>query len=127
MFSFFKRKDKYPAFRLLWSFEKKDWYFSRNAEWGCLDDKHIFVTLPRNLKTIQLQEWAQLVYLSATGTVTVIEFVRHIADQYNGDIPDNLDHIIIHELLDLANAQLITFSKQKHAVPPEFEHPGFVG
>lgn len=127
MFSFFKKKSKYPTFRLLWTFDKKDCYFVRNAEWGWLDKEHIFVTDNRSLKTITLEEWPQLFFLNANGQMTVTEYVRYIADQYTTDIPDTLDHTIVYGLLELASQQLIKFTHNKQIVPQEFEQPGLQG
>lgn len=127
MFSFFKRKSKYPPFRVLWTFEKRDSYFIKNAEWGWLDDEHVFVTDPRSLKTTALEQREQLVFLSANGYMTVTDFVKYIADQYPDTIPATLDYTIIDTLLNLASQQLIKFSSSKELVPPEFEQPGLRG
>jgi hypothetical protein len=127
MFSFFKRKSKYPPFRVLWTFDKRNSCFIKNAEWGWLDDEQIFVTDPRSLKTTALEQWEQLVFLSANGQVTVTEFVKYIADQYADKIPETLDHTIIDALLNLAGQQLIKFSPSKQPVPQEFEQPGLKG
>lgn len=127
MFSFFKRKSKYPPFRVLWTFDKRNCYFIKNAEWGWLDDEHVFVTDPRSLKTTALEQWEQLVFLSANGQMTVTDFVKYMADQYTDPIPETLDHVIIDALLNLAGQQLIKFSSSKKLVPPEFEQPGLKG
>lgn len=127
MFSFFKRKSKYPPFRVLWTFDKRNSYFIKNAEWGWRDDEHVFVTDPSSLKTTALEPWEQLVFLSANGQMTATDFVKYIADQYTDPIPATLDHVIIDALLNMAGKQLIKFSASKELVPPEFEQPGLKG
>jgi hypothetical protein len=127
MFSFFKRKSKYPPFRLLWTFEKREHYFVRNAGWGWLDGEQVYVTIPGSLQTTTLQDWEQHLFLCADGQHTVTAFIHTTANQYNDKIPDTLDHIIIDALLQLARQQLIVFTRTQQAVTPEFDGPGLQG
>ncbi len=123
MFSFFKRKSKYPNFPLLWTFEKRNHYFVRNAEWGWLDEKQVVVTDPVTLQATPLPDWQQYIFLSAGGHVPVFELVKHAADQYEENIPSNLDHVIIHELLALHDKKIILFSGKPTALRDEFLQP----
>lgn len=123
MLSFFKRKSKYPNFRLLWTFEKRNHYFVRNAEWGWLDEKQVVVTNPVTLQLTPLTEWQQYIFLSAGGNVPVFELVKHAADQCTNDIPPNLDHFIINDLLDLINTKIIVCSSKPVALPAEYREP----
>ncbi len=126
MFKLFRKNNKYPPFRLLWTFEKRDYYFLRNAHWTRLDNEAILVTIPHSLESITLKGWQMQLFLSATGTFTVAAYVRLMADQYEGNIPDTLDQVIVYELVNLAELQLIRFTKTINPSEQEFDTPGFI-
>jgi len=127
MFNFFKKKNKYPAFRLLSTFYKKDLYFLRNVEWTSVDVENILATDPQTLDVVTLSGWSQFIFMAATGEHTVEEFIYFIADQYTDAIPDTLDHTIIHELLELEKKKLLLLTNKKQTLPKEFELPGMNG
>lgn len=126
MFNFFKRKSKYPNFPVLWTFEKRNHYFVRNADWGWLNAEQVFVTNPGTLQITPLSQWQQYIFLSANGHTPVFEFVKFAADQYGDKIPSNLDHVIIHNLLELQDKKIILFSNKPITLPEEFQQPGLL-
>ena len=126
MFNLFK-KSKYPNFRILNNFHKKDFYFLRNAEWSSLDEGNILVTAPQSLEVLTLNNWRRHIFLTAVGEQTIEDYVYFIADQYTSDIPDNLDHVIIFELLELEKKKLIVLTRKKQPLSKEFELPGMGG
>jgi hypothetical protein len=123
MFNFFSKKDKPPAFRILWTFEKRNHYFVRNAEWGKLDADSIFVNDPKTLHAIQLNEWQQYIFLAATGTETVIDFIQRIANHYSHNAETPIDQLVIYEMLSMADNKLIVFTQQSLTIPVEFDKP----
>ncbi|GAB2819418.1 hypothetical protein [Ferruginibacter profundus] len=127
MFSFFKKKSKYPDFRLLNTFYKKHFYFGRNTEWSMVDDESLLVTDPKNLDVITLNDWPRNLFIAADGKQTIEAFIYFVADQFTDTIPESLDHLIIWELLELEKKNLIVISKQQQALPKEFELPGLLG
>jgi len=127
MFSFFKKKSKYPAFRLLSTFYKKGFYFSRHTEWASVDMENILVTDPDTLGVIPLKGWGRFIFIAATGEQTVEEFIYYLADQYTDAIPDTLDQTIIYALLELEKKKLVLLTNKKQPLPKEFELPGMSG
>ena len=127
MFNLFKKKNKYPCFRLLSTFYKKDFYFLRNTEWTSVDTENTLVTDPVTLEVITLNGWSQFIFMAAVGKQTIEEFVYFIADQYPGAIPDTLDHSIIYALLELEKKKLVLVTNKKQTLPKEFEQPGMNG
>ena len=127
MFKFFKKKGKYPYFRILTSFHRKNFYFLRNAEWASVDAENILVTDPRTLDVLPLSGWSQVVFVSASGEKTIDEFIYFIADRYTGAIPESLDQVIIFELFDLEKKGLILITDKKQTLAKEFDLPGLGG
>jgi len=127
MFNLFKKKSKYPAFRLLNTFYKKGYYFLRNTEWTEVDGESILVTDPKTFDVITLSNWGRFVFMSATGEMTVEDYIYFIADQYTEAIPDTLDHTILDELLELEKKRLVILTNKKQDLPKEFESPGMNG
>ncbi len=128
MFNLFKKKkSKYPSFRVLQSFHKRNFYFLRNAEWVKLDEASILVTRPRSGEVLTLTGWQRLIFLSAVGEHTVEQFIYFLADQYTGAIPYSLDHVVIFDFVELERISLISLTAVKQALPKEFELPGMGG
>jgi len=127
MFNFFKKKSKYPPFRILTNFHKRHAYFLRNAEWSQLDESSTLVTEPVQLTVLTLQNWQQYIFLSAIGEQTVEQFVYAAADKITPPIPYSLDQTIIFELLALERKGIIVFADKKQPLPKEFELPGMGG
>ncbi len=127
MFNFFKKKGKYPDFRILNSFHRKNFYLLRNAEWASVDDENILVTDPATLGVYSFNQWPRAVFVSANGETTVEQFIYFMADQYPEKIPNNLDHVIIFEIFELEKKGLILLSKEKQVPPKEFNLPGLIG
>ncbi len=123
MFGFFNKKNKQPSYRVLWTFEKRNHYFTRNAEWGWLDKNTTFVNHPKTLETLFLTDWQQFIFLAANGQMTVAAYVHHVASQYTTAVPEELDQNIIYELLALSDEKLIVFSAEPCGVPEPFEGP----
>lgn len=125
MFNF--KKSKYPNFRILKNFHKRDFYFLRNAEWSWVDQETILITSPGTQDIVTLTEWPQFIFASADGEKTIEEYIYFVAGQYTDNIPDTLDHTIIFELLELENKNLVILTNKKQALPKEFELPGLTG
>jgi hypothetical protein len=127
MFNLFKRKNKYPNFRILNSFHKRGFYFSRNAEWSWVDKETILATNPYTLELVTLNNWGQLIFIDADGLHTIESYIYLIAGRYTTGIPTNLDHVIIFELFELEKKGLIVLTSQKQVLAKEFEIPGLGG
>jgi len=123
MFSFFKRKPNYPSFTALQSFQKKDAYFIRVAQWYWLNDEMITIIDPHNARMLTMDPWPQLVFLAANGQMTVQEYVHYMADKYSGTIPAELDKTILHELEKLENYRIIQFVNGQQRPESRFELP----
>jgi hypothetical protein len=128
MFNLFKnKKSKYPSFRVLKNFHKRNFYFLRNAEWVKLDEESILVTSPRSGEVLTLTGWQRLIFLSAVGEHTIEQFIYFLADQYTTEIPFSLDHIVIFEFVEMERINLISLTAAKQMLPKEFELPGMGG
>lgn len=125
MFSFLKKKNKYPPFNLLTSFHKRNAYFTRTAEWGWLDNENIFITNPISSEVFRPTSWSQDIFLNANGAMTVAEYIHAMAARYTDKIPYDLDKIIIMELIKLSEEKLIAFVDSKQNPAREFELPKF--
>ncbi len=125
IFQFFKKgNEKPPRFTLIKNFYKRDHYFIRNAEWGWLEEEKIFIKDPRKQNLVTPGPWAQNIFLSSNGDMTVEAFVHHVAAQYENKVPDELEQTIIFELSDLVNAGFISLVKNKQLPKEDFLHPG---
>jgi hypothetical protein len=121
------KKSKYPNFRILNTFYKKDFYFLRNTEWSRLDDNSILVTDPKKLEILTLTDWPQIVFRLAEGVMTIEESVYFIADQYPDKIPEMLDETVILEILALEKKKIIVLSNHQQKLPVEYDLPGLEG
>jgi hypothetical protein len=113
MFNFLKKKKSaLPPFKVLATHPYKDKYFYRVAPWRYLDNHGtITITDPNQPRMLTLDPWPQLVFLDAKGSMSVGQYVEHMATLYTSPIPANLDEAII-ETLDilLLKAKLIKLS-----------------
>ena len=127
IFQFFKKGNtKPPAFTLIKNFYKRDHYFTRSGEWGWLEEKKIFIKDPRKPNLVTPTPWAQHIFLSANGDITVEAFVYNVAAQYENKVPDELEQTIIFELSDLVNAGFINLAKIKQPPQNDFLLPGLL-
>ena len=125
MFNF--KKSKYPTFRILKNFHKRNFYFLRNAEWSWVDQENILVTNPGTLDIVTLTGWPQLIFTSADGEQTIEEYVHFIAGKYADNIPDTLDQVIIFQILELESKKLLILTNKKQSLTKEFKMPGLTG
>lgn len=101
MLNFFKRKKVKVFFDELASSPIKDKYFVRTCQWRWLDKNSIVVTDKNQPRVITLDPWPQLVFLGATGEVTISEFVYHMSDMYSNNVPPELAQTILGEITTL--------------------------
>lgn len=64
-------------------------YFSRNATFTMLQDKVVLIERSRP-GTVTMDEWPQLIFLSADGKRTVSEFTSELGQHYKDGIPPGL-------------------------------------
>ncbi len=126
MFNFFKKTKTAPRFILTKNFHRRDYYFTRNAEWGWLDQENVFVKDTRKSRVIPLDSWGLNIFVSANGDKTVEEFVYHVAALYEDVVPEDLEQTIIFELARLAESNFIAFSREKKQPEQAFNSPGLM-
>lgn len=123
MFNFFKRTKKFPPFETLQGFAQKDQYFVRIAEWFPHNREMITVVDPHGPRILTMDPWPQTLFLEADGQKTVAEFIYQVAGQYSGEVPPELDKMIIEELLKLVGYKIILFSAGKRRPDRQFDQP----
>ena len=70
-----------------------------------------------------MDAWPQLVFLDATGKLTVAGYVDYMAHRYSGQIPEKLDATIIEEIEGLADENLLIFSDIPVLLQPAHDLP----
>jgi hypothetical protein len=110
-----------PEFKELAAYENKDRYFYRVARWHWLDDRYIVISDPHGPRMITCDQWPQIVFLAATGKITVAAFVEFFASKYSGNVPEKLDVTIIYALGQLQELRIIEFSDEPDAIKPEHD------
>lgn len=124
MFNFkLYHKPTLPAFPALAAYEYKDYYFCRVARWNWLDNTHIVVKDPHAPRMITMDPWPQLLFLDASGKLTVAGYVDYMAHRYQRNTPDKLDATIIEELEKLVQMKLLALSEQPISIQPAHDQP----
>ena len=123
MFNPFKKKKKYPPFTTLATFDKKDFYFFRVAQWDWLNNKMIYANDPHGPRVLTFDPWPQIIFLDANGQLTIAEYVFHTANKYTNEIPGDLDKTIIDELNKLLSYKLVALNDKQKQLPREIELP----
>lgn len=72
---------------------------------------------------ITLDPWPQLIYLHATGKMTVAQYVAFMAEQYKREVPAKLDETILYELEQLLRERLVAFAETPTALHPDHDGP----
>ena len=124
MFDFFKGKPKAkPKFSILETYENRDKYFYRIAEWFWHNKNEITVVDPNKPRVITLDPWPQLVYLAADGQRTVSQYIDVMANKYSGQIPEELDETIIKQINVLLLEKIIKISDTPQKLDTNILHP----
>jgi hypothetical protein len=123
MFGLFKRNKRLPNFDALLASGLSEKYFIRTASWRRLDRVNIMITDSKSPRVFTLDTWPQMVFVAADGQYTVREYVHHMALQYSGNVPDNLDTTILQQLETLANHNIIRLVDSKRRPAPEHDRP----
>ena len=123
MFSIFSKKGRYPDFPDLTKSEIKDKYFLRDAEWDLLNNDHIYVVDPFASSILTLDPWPEIIFLAAKGQMTIQEYIFYVANQYSGEIPENLDKTILDQIQTLLSYRVVRLSDMQEKLEPKFEHP----
>jgi hypothetical protein len=103
-------RSKPPEFNTLESYEHKDQYFFRVARWHWLDEHRIVIADPHAPRMITCDDWPQVIFLAANGTLTVAAYVAYVASKYSGEAPKRLAETVIHNLNQLKELALIDFA-----------------
>lgn len=128
MFNFFKKKAKpdAPSFSELASYANSDKYFVRVAQFREFDFEGctIVVIDPNGPRLITMDPWPEAVFLNATGTHTVKEYIEATAKKYDGNVPPGLDSYMINELEKLVyELRIVAFTDTPNALEPQYEKP----
>lgn len=123
MFNLFRLNKKFPPFPVLKKFKEKDRYFLRAASWMWTSESQIIAIDQHAPRIITMDPWAQLIFLAAEGQKTIEEYVYHMAEQYIGKVPANLDETIINEIQTLIKERMIVLSDAKRRPDPDFDMP----
>ncbi|MGO4289856.1 hypothetical protein [Chitinophaga sp. RAB17] len=119
--NFFKRSSPVaPDFAALKKSPIKDHYFYRAPQWYWLNSDLITVIDSHGPRMITMDPWLQMIFLDATGKLTITEYVDFIADKYKKEIPADLNTIILSMTDLLLKDKVICLS----LVPrePDLEH-----
>ncbi len=105
------------------AFKDADCYFARAAQWYVIEGQNMAVIDPAAPKILTFDPWPQILFLAADGKRTIREYIYYMADQYEKDIPPELDKTIIDELLTLLEYKIIKFSKVKVQLEDTYIRP----
>jgi hypothetical protein len=124
MFSIFNKRSKFilPPFEALGKYPNKGKYFYRITSWYWLDKDQIVIVDPHNPRLITLDPWPQLVFLNATGKMTIMQYVEYMATQYKS-APEQLDETIIYQVDQLLKERLIALSAMPQELDPRHNDP----
>jgi hypothetical protein len=113
-----------PPFNTLQQSLFKDKYFIRTCPWRWLNETSITVHDKNQPRVITLDPWPQIVFLEATGTRTISEFIFYLAAQYAGEeIPAELDVTVLNLINTLLTEQIIELKDRKTSLPPGILKP----
>lgn len=114
---------KYPSFITLAAYINKNAYFIRVAQWYWLENNVIAVIDPHHPRKLSMDPWPQSVFLAADGQKTISEYTYSVADAYTGEIPPQLDQIIIEEIEKLISYRIIMLVNEPQDLNPLFKQP----
>jgi hypothetical protein len=126
LFNFFKKEKNAHKFTPIKNFHRKNYYFVRKADWGWLDEEHIFIKDHKRSNVRTLASWGLDIFVSANGDKTVEEFVYFVAALYEEGVPEGLEQTIIFELVRLADLNLIALAREKQMPTQAFNSPGLM-
>ncbi len=123
MFGFFRPRNQIPPFPHVEGHPYLDRYFLRTASWRVYDKGtgSIAVTDPVQPRIITLDPWPQLVFLAADGQRTIKEYTLHMAHQYTGKIPPEVNQTILDQIKALLDNGLIRLSPTPERPEPEHQ------
>jgi hypothetical protein len=103
----------------------KDKYFYRTAKWDWLTKEMIHIWAPGKPMMLTMDPWPQTIYLDATGSKTVKEYIVYMAGKYGKkQVPEKLDEFILDELEKLnARYDIIAFSDSPYELSESIKHP----
>lgn len=113
MFNLFRSNKKPPAFSKLQTYEFREFYFRRIAQWSWMGEKTIFVIDPNAPRFITMDPWPQKIFMAADGQSTISDYVHSVAKKYRGRVPDLLDATIINEIETLLKEKIIELHRSK--------------
>jgi hypothetical protein len=114
LFDFFSGKERiYTPSLYFLNHPLKDKYFYRTMSFHYLNDEITVVAVDNKSPTVfTFDPWPQQIFLSATGNITVYDFLVQMAKRYQGKVPEQLDKTIIEELERLVGKQIIYLSDE---------------
>jgi hypothetical protein len=111
-FNFFQTsRPVVPAFEDLKKSPVKDSYFYRAAPWYWLSNDMITINDNHAPRVITLDPWPQMIFLHATGKLTISEYVDYVASKYKKAIPADLDSTILSMIDLLLKERVICLSE----------------
>lgn len=123
-FNFFKSsRPVIPDFGTLKKSPLKDLYFYRTAKWHWINKDMITIIDSHAPRMITLDPWPQLVFLGASGKLTISEYVHLMARKYDKLIPPNLDTTVLSMIDLLLKDQVICLSGAQREPDPEHNRP----
>lgn len=123
-FNFFKKRQRStPAFEALKNSPLKDLYFYRAAPWYWLTENMITINDNYAPRVITLDPWPQMIFLDATGKLTISEYVDFVGSKYKNEIPTDLDTIILSMIELLLKDKVIRLSDVLKEPAPAHNRP----
>ena len=125
MFSWFK-KDTYPEFTALRASPTKDQYFYRTAYFHWMDDaqQQLCASPLGQTKMITMDDWPQMVFLDATGQLTVEQYTLALARRFpRRQVNSDFDKNILYQIEQLQEIRCVALSNQPVQLTREFSEP----
>jgi hypothetical protein len=123
-FNFFKTsKPVVPSFEDLKKSPIAGHYFYRAAQWYWLSKEMITINDNHAPRVITLDPWPQMIFLHATGKLTISEYVDYVASKYKKEIPADLDSTILSMIDLLLKERVICLSEVLREPDPQHNRP----
>ncbi|MEZ2442824.1 hypothetical protein AB6805_13965 [Chitinophaga sp. RCC_12] len=123
-FNFFNpSKPVVPDFEALKKSPLKDLYFYRTAKWHWINNDIITIIDSHAPRMITLDPWPQMVFLGASGKLTIGEYAYYVVSKYKKEIPADLDITILSMIDLLLKDKVICLSEVIREPDPENNRP----
>ena len=123
IFKFLSKSNSYVPSSYFLEHLFKDKYFYRLMPFSKLDGDHIVAYDPYAPRVITFDPWPEQIFINATGSITVHQFLDTTAKMYGSRVPELLDKVIIDEVERMVERNYIALSDEPVELDPQLLFP----